>query len=217
MIRLTFCLRHEPHEISSRQPKSHNKLLVYKYYRDFVGSERMQKKKKSTSTPSPCSRTAADCFIIYCCLFLSLRREGKLVQWIKSTLFKKKNTEKKMCTNKQRSDVPFPLPFLPVSAACRVGVENEWKWRSGVDKIRGERQEGCGHGRRGREHAEVPLRRVFRTPAEDRNWQTECATSWWQPSFQPYFTQVYMKSCQICFYNRQLSDTEKVAFHKIFI
>lgn len=104
-----------------------------------------------------------------------------------------------MCTNKQRSDVPFPLPFLPVSAACRVGVENEWKWRSGVDKIRGERQEGCGHGRRGREHAEVPLRRVFRTPAEDRNWQTECATSWWQPSFQPYFTQVCMKSCQIVF------------------
>lgn len=111
----------------------------------------------------------------------------------------KKTQKKKMCTNKQRSDVPFPLPFLPVSAACRVGVENEWKWRSGVDKIRGERQEGCGHGRRGREHAEVPLRRVFRTPAEDRNWQTECATSWWQPSFQPYFTQVCMKSCQIVF------------------
>lgn len=202
MIRLTFCLRHEPHEISSRQPKSHDKLLVYKYYRDFVGSERMQKKRKkkihidSFTLQPNCSR-------LFYNLLLSVSVSaswGKVspVDQIHS-LQKKKTQKKKMCTNKQRSDVPFPLPFLPVSAACRVGVENEWKWRSGVDKIRGERQEGCGHGRRGREHAEVPLRRVFRTPAGDRNWQTECATSWWQPSFQPYFTQVYMKSCQISF------------------
>lgn len=47
-----------------------------------------------------------------------------------------------MCTDPQRTDARLSVPpFLPANAACQVGVENEWNWRSGVDKIRGERQE----------------------------------------------------------------------------
>lgn len=41
--------------------------------------------------------------------------------------------------------VPSPLPVI---TACQVGVENEWIWRSSVDKIRAERQDGCRHERR---------------------------------------------------------------------
>lgn len=93
--------------------------------------------KKSIPTPSPCSRSAAACFIIYCCLFLPLRRERKLVPL--SNLLHSQDIQK-MCANKQRADVPYSLHSLPVRPACWVGVENESNWRSGVDKIRGERQ-----------------------------------------------------------------------------
>lgn len=46
----------------------------------------------------------------------------------------------------------FLGPGLPPEATVGPGAENEWNWRIGVEKIRGERQKGCPKVRLGKKH-----------------------------------------------------------------
>lgn len=80
-------------------------------------------------------------------VFLSLRRVGKLPRDQIHSIKNNNNLKRK----KVWRSISSPSPFL--SLGCRMSggrIENEWTQRSRVDKIRGERQEGCRHDRRER-------------------------------------------------------------------
>lgn len=62
----------------------------------------------------------------------------------------------------------FLGPVLPPEVPVGIGAENEWNWRSGVDKIRGERQKGCPKVRFGK-NIDVSLVGSFRLPPSDAN------------------------------------------------
>ncbi len=131
-----------------------SQLIVYKYYRDFVGCERIKKILIDSFT------LQLNCSRLFYNLLLSVSVPAP---WGKVTpLSKPLGSNTKMYTNPQRSDACLSPSSLPANAACQVGVENEWNLRSSVDKIRGERRDGRRHERRSEKNIEVSLLVVFK-------------------------------------------------------
>lgn len=81
--------------------------------------------------------------LFYNLLSVSLRASGtQSCPGIESTRVK---TQKGTCENPpRRTDGVFCASLCPQPCRCA----NEWMWRSGVDKIRGERQDGRKHDER---------------------------------------------------------------------
>lgn len=97
-----------------KQKVTTNFCNIY-YYQDLVGSVRAW--GGNSCTGPRCRRIAADRFVIYCCLFLSPRRDEKLSR---DQIQSKTYGPKHVCRSTSRRRAIFCAHFSPKTAGCPV-------------------------------------------------------------------------------------------------